>query len=128
MPLSQEEVVDIKTDLRVLKSSISDMSMAQTENTKAQTAVARQISNLLIEMKERDVRDEYLATSVSDIKERQDEFEAFSRPIIVRTKKHHDFRDKVKDGFGSNAGKLLFLVFAACVAYALGIDPSKWKF
>ena len=65
--MNPEEIADIKADLRVVKDSMIEMSNAQTANTKAQTEVAKQISGLLIEMKERDVRNEYLTIEVKTI-------------------------------------------------------------
>lgn len=127
MPLTHEEIADIKADLRVVKDSMLEMSNAQTENTKAQTDVAKQISGLLIEMKERDVRNEYLTLDVKKVNERQVGFEEFARPILVKAKSWQDFRQKILDSMGTGTGKLILAIFAAGFLYMVGVDPTKWK-
>lgn len=128
MSLSHAEIADIKSDLKVVKNSMVNMSNAQTENTKAQTEVAKQISGLLIEMKERDVRNEFLTTEVKQITHRQIGFEDFARPILIKSKEKQDFKQKITDSMGTNTGRLIIVVFVTGALLILGVDPTKWKF
>ena len=127
MPPSHEEIADIKADLRVVKDSMTDMSDAQTENTKAQTEVAKQISGLLVEMKERDVRNEYLTIEVKNIGTRQIAFEEFAQPILLEAKSKQDFKQKITDSMGTNIGKLILAVFITGALFLLGVNPTNWK-
>lgn len=127
MPLSHEEVTDIKADLKIVKNSMMLMSDAQTKNTKAQTEVAKQISGLLIEMKERDVRNEYLTKEVKTISERQINFEDFARPILIRSGSVQEFKQKITDSMGTGTGKLLLAILLAGFLFLIGVDPTKWK-
>lgn len=127
MPLSHEEVTDIKADLKIVKNSMMLMSDAQTKNTKAQTEVAKQISGLLIEMKERDVRNEYLTIEVKTISERQINFEDFARPILIKSSSVQEFKQKITDSMGTGTGKLLLAILLAGFLFLIGADPTKWK-
>ena len=127
MSPSHEEIADIKADMRVVKDSMVAVSAAQTANTKAQTEVAKQISGLLIEMKERDVRNEYLTIEVKAIGARQLAFEEFSRPILLKAKSRQDFKQKVVDSMGTSTGKLIYVVLITGALLLLGVDPSNWK-
>jgi hypothetical protein len=124
---NNEEIADIKADMRVVKDSMNKMSEAQTLNTEAQTEVARQISGLLIEMKERDVRNEYLTIEVKTIGTRQVAFEEFSRPILTKAKARQDFKQKIIDSMGTSTGKLIYVVLITGGLLLLGVDPSNWK-
>ena len=127
MPPSNEEIADIKADMRVVKDSMNKMSEAQTLNTEAQTEVAKQISGLLIEMKERDVRNEYLTIEVKTIGTRQIAFEEFSRPILTKAKAKQDFKQKIIDSMGTSTGKLIYIVLITGALLLLGVDPNNWK-
>lgn len=127
MPSSHEEIADIKANLRVVKDSMVSMSKAQTENTKAQTEVAKQISGLLVEMKERDVRNEYLTIEVKQIGNRQIGFEEFARPILIKSKARQDFKQKITDGIGTDTGKVILGIFIVGMLFIFGVDPTKWK-
>ena len=123
MPPSHEE----KADIRVVKDSMVNMSDAQTANTQAQTEVAKQISGLLVEMREREVRNEYLTIEVKQNSAKQEGFESYARPILVKAKAKQEFRQKITDSMGTNIGKLILAIFAAGALFLLGVDPTQWK-
>ena len=127
MSLSHEEIADIKADMRVVKDSINTVLESQAANTEAQTEVAKQISGLLIEFKERDVRNEYLTIEVKSIAAKQEVFESYARPILVSAKSKQDFRQKITDSMGTNIGKLILAIFAAGAFVMLGVDITQWK-
>jgi hypothetical protein len=127
MPMNPEEIADIKADLRVVKDSMIAVSDAQTANTKAQTEVAKQISGLLIEMKERDVRNEYLTIEVKNISAKQVSFEEFANPILTKSKAKQDFKQKIVDAMGTNTVRLICAVLFAGALFLLGVDPTQWK-
>ena len=127
MSQNNEEIADIKADMRVVKDSINTVLESQAANTKAQTEVAKQISGLLVEFKERDVRNEYLTIEVKTINGRQLAFEEFSRPILLKAKARQDFKQKIIDSMGTSTGKLIYIVLITGILLLLGVDPSNWK-
>ena len=123
--MTSDEIVEVKTGIEILRSSISRMSDAQAENTKAQTQVSKQLNDLTLELRERDVRDEYLKKEVVHIREHQTRFEEFARPVISRSKKTQERADKFYDSLFGNWGKIFSLVILIGIMYAIGLDPTK---
>ena len=127
MSLSHEEIADIKADVRVVKDSINTVLESQAANTEAQTEVAKQISGLLVEFKERDVRNEYLTIEVKNISAKQISFEEFAIPILTKSKEKQDFKQKIVDAMGTNTVRLVCAVIFAGALFLLGVNPAQWK-
>ena len=117
MPMSAEEVADIKADVRVVKDAISEMSNISKENTKAQINLTAQISSLVTEMKVRDVRVDTLIDNTEEMKTSQKDFEKFARPILVKAKASQEFKTKVTDSMGTSTGKLLIAAIFTGLLY-----------
>ena len=117
MPMSAEEVADIKADVRVVKDAISEMSNISKENTKAQINLTAQISSLVTEMKVRDVRVDTLIDNTEEMKTNQKDFEKFARPILVKAKASQEFKTKVTDSMGTSTGKLLIAAIFTGLLY-----------
>jgi hypothetical protein len=100
---------------------------SQAANTEAQTEVAKQISGLLVEFKERDVRNEYLTIEVKNISAKQISFEEFAIPILTKSKEKQDFKQKIVDAMGTNTVRLVCAVIFAGALFLLGVNPAQWK-
>ena len=130
--ISQDEALQIKTDIEVLKTSTKQCLEATTKSAEASAKVADQISDLLIEMKERDVREEYRTKELQELKDsigyvdnRIAEFIESELPTLTRSKLRHNSIDSIITGFTSNIGKLLLGFVVVGIAYSLGLDPTK---
>ena len=132
MTITKDEAYQIKSDIEVLKTSTKQCLQATTKSADASAKVAEQISNLLIEMKERDVREEYRTKEIVELKEaigfvdkRIADFIDTELPTLTRSKLRHGRVDKVLEGLSSNVGKLIGIALVVGVMVMLGIDPTK---
>ena len=124
--ITDSEAVDIKSSLVIL-------SNAHIESAAAQTELSKQIAAMLLEMKERDVRDEYLKLEIKEIKERQSKALDFAMPIARRAKKEQDARDRLMETMNTSwarnlAGALTFALgvgVLVIIAQSLGMDLSN---
>ncbi len=128
--ISHDEALQIKTDIEVLKTSTKQCLQATTRSAEASAKVADQISNLLIEMKERDVREEYRTKEITELKEsvivvdsRIAKFIESETPTLTRSKARHLTIDEIKKGFSSTMGKFLLLAAVAGIMFSIGLDP-----
>jgi len=129
MSISPEEAVQIKSDIEVLKNSTTQCLQATENAAKASQLVAEQISNLLLEMKEHDIREEYRAEelkqlrgSIDLVNNKIDEY----IPVLTRAKSQQDFNDGIKAGMSSTAGKLAMIAAIIGAMYLLGINPPSF--
>lgn len=117
MPMTVEEVADIKADVRVVKEAITEMSSMSRDNIKSQMELTAQISSLVTEMKIRDVRVESVIENTTELKVNQKDFEKFARPILVKAKATQDFKSKITDSVGTSTGKLLITAIFTGLCY-----------
>lgn len=117
MSLTPDEAAEIKQSVRALQKSHDEVLSAIKDNTDS-------VNNLVTEFAKRDVRDEYLERELNTTKNRQQDFEEFARPILVKAKEKQNFEQKIKDSFGSSTGKLIYIIVALGIAAALGLDLS----
>ena len=117
MPMTVEEVADIKADVRVVKEAITEMSSMSRDNIKSQMELTAQISSLVTEMKIRDVRVESVIENTTELKVNQKDFEKFARPILVKAKAAQDFKSKITDSVGTSTGKLLITAIFTGLCY-----------
>ncbi len=117
MPMTVEEVADIKADVRVVKEAITEMSSMSRDNIKSQMELTAQISSLVTEMKIRDVRVESVIENTTELKVNQRDFEKFARPILVKAKATQDFKSKITDSVGTSTGKLLITAIFTGLCY-----------
>lgn len=132
MSLTQQEAIQMKTDVEILKSSTSQVLQAIGESVTAQKENSKLINELVIEMKERDVRDEYRAKDLDELKGYISRVDGDVKNYIEI---HHDSLEKLsqsqraKDAFyksvTSTWGKVFAMLLIAACAYVLGIDLTK---
>lgn len=127
MSITPEEAAEIRAEHQTLKEEVSKVVSALHENT----VTTRE---MLMEMRERDVRDEYrqkefedLKNAVNTVNEKIDNYIENKQPILDWASGNKDFWDGVKSGFQSNTGKFIFVILVFGVAMALGIDFSNIK-
>lgn len=117
MSLTAQEAAEIKANVHALEKNYDTTITAIKECTKA-------VQDLVVEMKERDVRDEYLKEEVKNSEVKLQRFEEYARPILSRSKGWQDFNDKIKDAFGGGIGKLILAIVGLGILAMLGIDLS----
>jgi len=119
MSLTQQEAAEIKANVHALEKSYDQTITAIKDNTKA-------VNDLVIEMKERDVRDEYLKAEVDLVKQDLHQFKKHADPILQKSKGWQDFFGKISDSMGGSIGKLILALIGLGVLAMLGIDFSGY--
>lgn len=134
MVLTQQEQIQIKTDVEILKSSTAQVLEAIGRGTEAQTKNTEAMASLVVEMKERDVRDEYSAREIAEVKgfigrvdKEQREYAETHRDSLKRLKGAQDNVDAFKKSVTSSWGKIAAMIIAAAIAYGLGVDLSVFS-
>ena len=128
MPISADEAIRMKTDIEILKNSTTQCLIASKDAANASKLVAEQIGNLLLEMKEHDIRDEYRAKEFNELKESIKTVNTLieaTLQVFNRSKDMQKRIDSVWDGMSSNLGKLAVIALIIGIVYMLGLDPSK---
>lgn len=127
MPISPEEAAQMRADQAFIKEQITHVVEALHQNTKVS-------GEMLIEMRERDVRDEYREKEFSELKEavksvdkKIDDYIESEKQVIDWARSRKQFYDSLLKGmtstWGKMAGALIIIVFFA----AIGIDLTKLK-
>lgn len=125
MALTSKEEVDIKSGMIILERSVSDLTRMQSQNTAAQTKLSDGITELLVEMRERDVRDEHLKSEVSIIKSEHTAIMAEYLPVMQRAKRSQQRWDSFWASVTTNWGRLASIAIVVAIAMALGLDITK---
>lgn len=125
MSISPEEAAQIKSDHNMLMNQFTELVSALKDNT-AKTG------EMLLEMKERDVRDEYrekafvaLQGSVSETNKRIDKSIESNEPLLSWVKKKKEFNDSIWSNISSTWGKMVGALLLIALAAALGFDLSS---
>jgi hypothetical protein len=132
MTLNAQEAIQLKTDVEILKLSTNQVITALGESTEAQKENTKLIHSLLIEMRERDVRDEYRAKEIDGIKEaikltdkNLSGYIKDNRENLGRLSRRYDLKDKFITGITSTWGKIAAGAILIGAAYVLGFDLTK---
>lgn len=118
MPLTTQEASDIKSSVSTLERSVTALVTAQTKSTEA-------ITELVIEMRERDVRDEFIKAEVLDLKVKREAIVKEYEPVLRRCKETQKKWDNFTSSMTTNWGRLLSIALLIAVLMLFGIDPSK---
>ena len=125
MSISSEEAAAIRAEQAVLKESVSQVVEALHENTKVS-------GEMLLEMRERDVRDEYrdkefaeLKQAVLKVDKKIDDYIDDKQTIIDWAERRMSFYDKMLSGMTSTWAKMLGAILVVGVLMVLGLDVSK---
>lgn len=125
MSITPEEAAQIKSDHTLLKEQFSQLVTALHENTS-------KTGEMLLEMKERDVRDEYkekefkeLKEAVNTTNERITSYIEGNEPLLMWAKKKKEFNENVWSSIGSTWGKMVGALIVIAVAAVLGLDLSS---
>lgn len=125
MSISQQEAEVIRAEQVFLKEQVTDLVSALKDNTKS-------VGEMLLEMKERDVRDEYREKEFIELKEyivkiddKITDYIESKEPIVEWAKRRKEFYDSLVSGITSSWGKLVGAAIIIGVAYVLGMDLSK---
>jgi len=132
MSLTPQEQIQMKVDVEGLKTSTAQVLAAIGKSTEAQEENSKLITELVIEMRERDVRDEYRKKDYDDLKGHMGRID---KTITAYIETHHNSLERLsknqqaRDNFVKSAtsawGKVFAMVFIAAMAYVLGIDLTK---
>lgn len=125
MSMTPEESAQIKSDVTMLKDQFSQLVTALHENTS-------KTGEMLLEMKERDVRDEYrekefkeLKEAIHEANERITEYIEKKEPLLLWAEKKKEFNDRVWDNISSTWGKMAGALIIIGMASALGLNLSS---
>ncbi len=125
MSITSEEAAQIKSDHNMLKDQFSQLVSALHDNTS-------KTGEMLLEMKERDVRDEYKEKEFKELKEavqatnnRINEYIESKEPYMSWVKKKKEFNDNMFNGITSTWGKMVGALVIIAIAAALGLDLSS---
>ena len=127
--ITQEEAESLRSKVSNIELLVTQCVEASKESALASKEVAQQINGLVIEMRQRDVKDEYRDKQADILTDRFDRmnnrFEDYVKAeseVLKRVKRSHDRFDKFVDGMTSNNGRILSIVIIAFIAWALGLD------
>lgn len=123
--ITPEEAAQIKSDHNLLKDQFSQLVSALHDNT-------MKTGEMLLEMKERDVRDEYkekefkaLKLAVDSTNIRITDYIEQNEPLLLWAKKKKAFNENVWSNIGSTWGKMAGALIVVAIAAALGLDLSS---
>ena len=126
MPITNEEVIDIKSSMIVLTRIVSELTDAQINNAASQSKLAESITALLIEMREKDIKDEHLKEEVKEIRGNQNRAMDYAMPIVrraeVNQKRADAFKASIESGWGKMIAGAIVAASLLLLAQALGID------
>jgi hypothetical protein len=132
MTLNAQEAMQLKTDVEILKASTNQVITALGESTEAQKENTKLIHSLLIEMRERDVRDEYKAKEIDEIKvsikltdKSLTRYIEDNKEPLSKLNKHYKRKDQFISGITSTWGKIAAGAILIGAAYVLGFDLTK---
>ena len=125
MSITSEEAAQIKSDHSLIKDQFSQLVAALKENTS-------KTGEMLLEMKERDVRDEYkekefkeLKDAVNKVDEKITNYIDHHETLLAWTKKKKEFNENVWVNAGSTWGKMVGALIVISIAASLGLDLSS---
>lgn len=125
MSITQAEATQIRTEQAFLKDQVSELVKALNSNTE-------KVGEMLIEMKERDVRDEYrekehqeLKEAIHTTNERIESYIKSKQAIVEWAERRKSLYDSIWSGITSTWGKLTGALIIIAIASALGLDLSK---
>jgi hypothetical protein len=125
MSLSENERIDLKSGMVIMEQGIAALSRAQETSAAASTELAKGINELVTEMRERDIKDEYFRAKITKVEENQGKYIKDFGPVMERVIKSHDKWDKFTSGMATNWGRLASVAIIVMIAMALGLDVSK---
>ena len=127
MSITPEEAAEIRAEHQTLKEEVGKVVNALHENT----VTTRE---MLIEMRERDVRDEYRQKEFEELKEavkgvdtKIDDYITNQQPVLDWAKRRKELYDSLWSGVTSNTGKFISVILIVGVAMVLGIDFTNIK-
>ena len=127
MSITPERAAQIENEQSFIKEQISQVVIALNNNTE-------KVGEMLLEMKERDVREEYrekeyeaMSDRVLFVDAKIDEYIKVKQPIIEWATRRKEFYDSLWGSIRSTWGKMIAVFVIAGVAMALGLDLSAIK-
>ena len=99
----------------------------QVKQTEATTQLNSNLSDLVTEMKLRDVRDEYQKGEITTLKSEVKKIIEDFTPVIARSRKLQERFDKLWDSAFSKMGLVIVLMVTTGLMYYLGFNPATLK-
>ena len=125
MSLSEDERVDLKSGMVIMEKAIATLSKAQETSAAASTELSKGINELVAEMRERDVKDEFFRAKIISVEDNQKKYISKFTPVIERVIASQNKWDKFTNGMATNWGRLFSIAVIVLIAMALGLDVSK---
>ena len=129
--MPNSDLTDIKIALATLEQSNILTAQASLENTKSNTKLTLQMTELIGTIKESNVKYDLMiegsvATANATSKALNDHIE-YAEPILLRSKKLQDNIDAMYRGVFSKVGWVVVTLIVVGVAVYFNVDPSKIK-
>lgn len=122
--MAKSELTDIQIALALLEKATTDGAIAQTKMTS-------ELTELVVTMKESNVRyDMMLESSLKKASENEIKINShieYAEPILRRTKRSQDNIDKMVTSIFSKAGLVVVGFIILAVGAFLGVNPSEFK-
>lgn len=122
--MAKSELTDIQIALALLEKATTDGAIAQTKMTS-------ELTELVVTMKESNVRyDMMLESSLKKAGENEIKINShieYAEPILRRTKRSQDNIDKMVTSIFSKAGLVVVGFIILAVGAFLGVNPSEFK-
>lgn len=122
--MAKSELTDIQIALALLEKATTDGAIAQTKMTS-------ELTELVVTMKESNVRyDMMLESSLKKAGENEIKINnhiEYAEPILRRTKRSQDNIDKMVTSIFSKAGLVVVGFIILAVGAFLGVNPSEFK-
>jgi hypothetical protein len=118
-------------NLTDIKIALALLEKASTDNTNAQTKMTGELTELVITMRESNVRSDLMLDALVEQGDKNEitmkSHLDFAKPILLRSQRSQDNIDKMVTSIFSKGGLLIFTFILVAVGIALGIDPSSFK-
>jgi septal ring factor EnvC (AmiA/AmiB activator) len=117
--------IRLEADVEIIKKALETMSDSVAESAKSQKELNGKLSELIVEMREHGIHNEYLTKQVARTEEKLDTFIQETKPHLERLKARNEFYDNFIKGISSNWGRLASLAILLAILYFFGITPEN---
>lgn len=130
----EEDIIQVKSDVDSLNKSMNLLVTSISDSVEAQKATSKNVNDLILQMKERSIREEYKEKEIERIK---DNAKRVENTLVAYVDSNAEPMQKLirsqalKESFFASAtsswGKVAAMIVIVGVAYVLGIDLSNLK-
>ena len=112
--MQDNQILDLHKGIATLENAVKSLTDSNVAQSAAMTKSNEILSDVLIEMRENRIKEEYMNKRVDTIQDKQDSFISEFRPTLVRSRKMQSNRDDFTKGLNSSAGRLVVIGVVSC--------------